>query len=58
MCAMSMRFKSIVYIAQSVECATFYPDFSRERLSFACLSACFALCFGGFFASEMWLFVP
>ena len=25
MCAMSMRFKSIVYITQPVECATFVP---------------------------------
>lgn len=58
MCAMSMRFKSIVYITQPVECATFCPDFSREMPSFACLSACFAFCLGllgcGFLYHKMW----
>ena len=57
MCAMSMRFKSIAYIAQPVECATFCPDFNCERPFFACLTACFAFCLGGLFAFEMWLFI-
>ena len=58
MCAMSMRFKSIVYTMRYVECATFCPDFSREMPSFACLPACFAFSLGGLFAFGMRLFIP
>ena len=61
MCAMSMRFKSIVYITQPVECATFVPILVAKcrlshvfRRALRSLWVAFSLLECGFLYHKMW----